>query len=132
VLAGELGGIDATGITPGRGAITFTGGPTTLYRANLELRTAMRVLLPLASGAVGDRQAVPADGGGALGGAGVSGGDFRGRGGRPPPHLAAHFAAVVVKDAVADRLRRVRGERPSRPLPADLGLHLRLEPESAS
>jgi putative N6-adenine-specific DNA methylase len=134
VLAGELGGIDATGITPGRGAITFTGGPTTLYRANLELRTAMRVLLPLASGPVGDREAlyrlavnvrweelVP------------PGATFAVEAVGRHPNLAAHFAAVVVKDAVADRLRRVRGKRPdvdrSRP---DLGLHLRLEPESAS
>lgn len=134
VLAAELEGIGAGDVATGRGAVTFDGDLTTLYRANLELRTAMRVLLPLASGPVGDREAlyrlaVAVRWEGLV----QPGATFAVEAVGRHPLLAAHFAAVVVKDAVADRLRRVRGSRPdvdrSRP---DLGLHLRLEREAAS
>jgi putative N6-adenine-specific DNA methylase len=47
ILARELEQISAQEIVLGRGGVHFFGGLETLYRANLELRTAVRVLQPL-------------------------------------------------------------------------------------
>ena len=54
VLARELAGIRATEIEPGRGGVGFTGTMLTVYRANLELRSAVRVLRPLLTETVRD------------------------------------------------------------------------------
>src|SRR4051812_25684313 len=47
VLARELAGLGAADIEPGRGGVTCRGDAALLYRANLWLRTAVRVLRPL-------------------------------------------------------------------------------------
>src|SRR5690242_12183427 len=47
ILAEELRGLGAAGVTPGRGGVHFAGGRELLYRANLWLRTAVRVLWPI-------------------------------------------------------------------------------------
>ena len=47
ILAGELAGIGAAEICPGRGGVAFAGDMLTVYRANLQLRSAVRVLRPL-------------------------------------------------------------------------------------
>ena len=47
ILAAELAGIGATHIEPGRGGVSFAGTVETVYRANLWLRTAVRVLRPI-------------------------------------------------------------------------------------
>jgi putative N6-adenine-specific DNA methylase len=47
-LAGELRELGALDITPGRGGVQFAGDKALLYRANLCLRTAIRVLWPVA------------------------------------------------------------------------------------
>lgn len=47
ILAEELRQLPANGVQPGRGGVAFTGDRGTLYRANLELRTAIRVLQPI-------------------------------------------------------------------------------------
>jgi putative N6-adenine-specific DNA methylase len=47
VLAGELDRLGAAAITPGRGGVHFGGDRALLYRANLWLRTAVRVLWPV-------------------------------------------------------------------------------------
>ena len=47
VLARELAGLGAVEPWPGRGGVTFQGDNALLYRANLWLRTAVRVLRPL-------------------------------------------------------------------------------------
>src|SRR5436305_1559399 len=47
VLAGELRDLGAGDVTPGRGGVAFSGDQGTLYRANLWLRTAVRVLRPI-------------------------------------------------------------------------------------
>ena len=49
VLAGEIAAIGGNNIELGRRAVTFTGDKSTLYRANLWLRTAARVLVPIAT-----------------------------------------------------------------------------------
>ena len=43
VLAGELRELGAAGVQPGRGGVHFQGDRGLLYRANLWLRTAIRV-----------------------------------------------------------------------------------------
>ncbi len=45
VLARELASLDAGDVVPGRGGVAFTGDLSLLYRANLWLRTAVRVLM---------------------------------------------------------------------------------------
>jgi len=52
ILAKELAGIGASAINPGRGGVTFTGDRELLYKANLYLRTAVRVLQPIFEGPV--------------------------------------------------------------------------------
>jgi putative N6-adenine-specific DNA methylase len=47
ILAKELEGIGAADITPDRGGVNFSGEAVTLYKANLWLRTAVRLLQPL-------------------------------------------------------------------------------------
>jgi putative N6-adenine-specific DNA methylase len=47
VLADELRALGAGDVEPGRGGVHFAGDQVTLYRANLWLRTAIRVLWPI-------------------------------------------------------------------------------------
>lgn len=47
VLADELRALDAADVEPGRGGVSFGGDLSLLYRANLWLRTAIRVLRPI-------------------------------------------------------------------------------------
>src|SRR5438477_9351267 len=47
VLADELRALAADAVEPGRGGVQFAGGRALLYRANLWLRTAIRVLMPV-------------------------------------------------------------------------------------
>jgi putative N6-adenine-specific DNA methylase len=47
VLAAELRDLKAADVTPGRGGVHFAGDKALLYRANLWLRTAIRVLVPI-------------------------------------------------------------------------------------
>ena len=47
ILAGELRELGAGSVEEGRGGVQFTGNRGTLYRANLWLRTAIRVLQPI-------------------------------------------------------------------------------------
>jgi putative N6-adenine-specific DNA methylase len=46
-LAGELHALGASEVEPGRGGVAFAGPRDLLYRANLWLRTAVRVLMPI-------------------------------------------------------------------------------------
>src|SRR5438552_11213304 len=47
ILAGELRELGAGNVEPGRGGVAFAGDRALLYRANLWLRTAVRVLQPI-------------------------------------------------------------------------------------
>jgi putative N6-adenine-specific DNA methylase len=47
ILADELQALGALDVAPGRGGVAFAGGRGLLYRANLWLRTAVRVLQPI-------------------------------------------------------------------------------------
>src|SRR5687768_4521057 len=47
ILADELRQIGAANVEPGRGGVAFAGDAVILYKANLWLRTAVRVLKPI-------------------------------------------------------------------------------------
>ena len=47
LLAKELAAVGAADLDPGRGGVTFRGDAALLYRANLWLRTAVRILRPV-------------------------------------------------------------------------------------
>ena len=47
ILAEELAALGAADVEPGRGGVAFPGDAALLYRANLWLRTAIRVLRPI-------------------------------------------------------------------------------------
>lgn len=49
VLAKELTDLGAVKVEKGRRAVSFSGDKTMLYKANLSLRTALRILMPVAS-----------------------------------------------------------------------------------
>ena len=49
ILAGEIAAIGGNDIEIGRRAVSFTGDQGVLYRANLWLRTASRILVPIAT-----------------------------------------------------------------------------------
>jgi len=129
ILAAELNHLSATAVTPGRGGVHFAGDATLLYRANLHLRTAVRVLLPVLEADVrspdelydavrtidwsqyltpGHTLAVDANV-------------------RDSAITHSQYAARRVKDAVCDQFREKTGVRPSvdadRPM-VGLNLHL--------
>ena len=58
VLAGELVELGANNVQQERRAVSFTGDKRLLYRANLCLRTASRVLVPITTFKAGDADAV--------------------------------------------------------------------------
>jgi putative N6-adenine-specific DNA methylase len=129
VLADELLGIGADDTRVERGAVRFRGSLELVYRANLQLRTAMRVLLPLTHGPAANRHALYQLS------AGVAWEELLER--RQTIAVEAvgssrhlrntAFAAQVIKDGIVDRLRRCWGTRPDvdrhRP---DLRIHAHL------
>lgn len=114
-LAGELRALGAAGIESGRGGVAFAGDPTTVYQANLWLRTAVRVLRPVLEAEVRSPgelyDAVRT----------VDWSEFL----APDRTLAvdcnvrdsmlthSQYASRVVKDAVCDQFRDRTGRRPS-------------------
>ena len=115
ILARELAGIDASDIQPGRGGVHFRGDNVTVYRANLWLRTAVRVLRPVLEADVGSPDelydAVRT----------VDWAEFL----NPDRTLAvdcnvrdsrithSQYASRRVKDAICDQFRDKTGRRPS-------------------
>lgn len=129
VLADELRAMELTGISPGRGFVGFTGGLRAVYDANLRLRTAARVVIPVARGQVRDKDqlydlATTVPWHRIVQRGQTIGIDVAGR-----AHVFnnTNFAAQVVKDAVVDTIRDRQGWRPSvnRSEP-DVRLHLHL------
>ena len=129
VLADELRALGLSGIAPGRGFVGFNGGLREVFAANLRLRTAMRVVVPIARGQVRGRDELYDLA------TTVAWHELIGRGqtlcvdvaGRSRAVRNTAFAAQVVKDAVVDLVRDRGGWRPSvdRDKP-DLRLHLHL------
>jgi len=114
IVAAELRGIGIEDPSARRGSVVFRGGLPEICSANLFLRTAIRILLPLTKGrAAGRRQLYELA-------ARISWENLIGPGttfavtvaGRGPGLEHSGFAALVVKDAIADRIRGRRGTRP--------------------
>ncbi len=115
VLADELGQLGAAAVEPGRGGVAFAGGRELLYRANLWLRTAVRVLRPILEATVTSPDELYDA---------VRGVDWSQY--LTPEHTLAvdcnvrdsrlthsKYAALRVKDAVCDQFVERRGRRPS-------------------
>jgi len=115
VLANELLAIGAEDVKLLNRAVSFTGTRETMYRANLELRTALRILKPIHSFTVRDEKELytetnrfawetyltPAT-------------TFAIDSFIHSEHFNhANFVALKVKDAIVDKLRTVYGERPN-------------------
>ncbi len=115
VLAAELESLGARSVRPLRRAVAFQGDRELLYRANLQLRTALRILRPVYrfraastdslyhktctfdwSAYLGPDQTFAID-------AVVYSAHFR----------HSKYAALKVKDAIVDQLRKKYGRRPS-------------------
>ncbi|MDH4120211.1 MAG: THUMP domain-containing protein [Deltaproteobacteria bacterium] len=115
VLRAEMEQLGLQGLEPMEGGVWFEGDRADCYRANLWLRTAGRILWPVADFACRDVEEL-------YQGARridwpalmepdhtflvkVKAGD--------PPFTHSHFLAMKIKDAVADRFRADTGQRPS-------------------
>ncbi|MCX7895083.1 MAG: THUMP domain-containing protein [Thermoanaerobaculum sp.] len=134
VLAGEL---EAYGIVGTRvaGAVEFCASVPQLVHLNFWLRTASRVLVRVGGGPClsrGDLYQLASS---------VPWEDYLRRdatvavqvNGRHEAFVNTHFAALVVKDALVDRLREKRGQRPSVNLQdPDLRVVVHLQPNSCS
>ena len=55
VLADEIRAIGGESVTPERRAVSFVGDKELMYKANFHLRTALKVLKPIAEFTVTDR-----------------------------------------------------------------------------
>ncbi len=129
LMVEELAALRAADIEPGRGGVAFRGDRALLYRANLSLRTAVRVLQPLLNAEVRSPddlyEAVQT----------VNWSEYM-----TPDHTLAvdcnvrdsqithsQYAARKVKDAICDQFREQCGLRPSvdpeRPM-VGLNLHI--------
>jgi putative N6-adenine-specific DNA methylase len=115
VLAGELRELGAAAIEPGRGGVSFSGDKPLLYRANLWLRTAVRVLQPILEVPVTSPEELYEA---------VRGLDWSRY--LTPEHTLAvdcnvrdshlthsHYAALKTKDAICDQFLDRCGRRPS-------------------
>lgn len=130
LLADELQAIGAKDIEIRNRAVRFSGDEACLYRANLCLRTALRILVPIDSFRVGNEQDLY------TGIKRMPWEDFL----TPADTLAigcalnsdrfnhSQFLALKAKDAIADRFRGRTGQRPSVDLDSpDLRIHLHVQ-----
>jgi putative N6-adenine-specific DNA methylase len=114
VLARELEALGAKGIRPGQGGVRFTGERETALRACLDLRTALRVLEPIAEFPATNAEELYA------GAEKVPWNELVAPGqtiavsatGRAPGLTHTHFVELKIKDAVVDALRARTGTRP--------------------
>ncbi len=115
VLARELLALGADAVEPGRGGVQFAGDLALLYRANLWLRTAIRVLRPILTAPVTSPEALYEA---------VRGVDWSAY--LTPDHTLAvdcnvrdshithsKYAALKTKDAICDQFLERTGRRPS-------------------
>ncbi len=115
VLAGELRALGARDVAEGRGGASFAGGKALLYKTNLWLRTAVRVLVPVLEATVTSPDELYEA---------VRGVDWSRY--LTPDHTLAvdcnvrdsalthsRFAALRTKDAICDQFLERQGRRPS-------------------
>jgi putative N6-adenine-specific DNA methylase len=134
ILADELAGLRARDVAVGRGGVAFAGGKALLYKANLWLRTAVRVLQPVLDAPVMSPEELYA----AV--QTIDWTEFL-----TPGHTLAvdcnvrdsrithsQYAARVVKDAICDQFMARGGRRPSvDPERPTVGLNLHVYKDQA-
>ena len=115
VLAAELTEIGGNDVRTAKRAVTFTADLDLVYKSNLRLRTALRVMKPIASFRAAEdeelyRQTLRVKWSSLFGvdktfvvKSAVTGSVFR----------HSHYAALKCKDAIADHFREETGKRPS-------------------
>ncbi len=135
VLAAELEALGATEIRQAARAVHFTGNQELLYRANLELRTALRILLPIAEFPARNEEVLYRQ---------VFDIDWRRYMSVEDTFAVdavvwsetirhSKFAALKTKDAIADRFRKELGRRPNVNVDTpDLRVHLHVSGQRAS
>jgi putative N6-adenine-specific DNA methylase len=135
VLASELEGIGAAEIRIAPRAIYFEGDHEVMYRANFELRTPLRILLPIADFQVRNENDLYRH---------VFDIDWQQYMGVENTFAIdavvwsetmrhSHFAALKTKDAIADRFRKETGRRPDVNVhEPDLRVHLHISGQAAS
>ncbi|WCL82594.1 THUMP domain-containing protein [Saprospira sp. CCB-QB6] len=130
VLAKELSQLGAQNIQPLKRAVRFEANPLQLYKANMGLRTALHILHPLAEEKVRNADQLYA-----LGKAinwmrwfnNEATYAIRARVSQAPEFKSPLFAALKLKDAIADQFRDFTGSRPNidRDNP-DIEIHLHI------
>jgi putative N6-adenine-specific DNA methylase len=129
MLATELTALGATDVEPGRRVVMCKGDKAFLYRANLELRTGIRVLTEIASFRAPDEQAMydqlkAIDWSPYLK---VDGFLWIDANTQSEYHRNAVYLSQLCKDAIVDQFRERTGERPSvSKEDADLTLNLHI------
>ncbi len=118
-LQAELQALGGKGLRPSQGGVRFTGEREVALRACMDLRTALRVLEPVADFELG---AAPADAAQALydGARAVKWPDLLtsdetlavSASGGLPGLEHTHFVSLKIKDAIVDALRDATGKRP--------------------
>jgi putative N6-adenine-specific DNA methylase len=128
-VRGELTALGHGEARSGRGTVSFQGGLDAVYRSNLWLRSAVRVLRQLAEGPVGSRESLYALAREVPWEEVVRPGQtiVAEVAGRATAFRNTGFAALTVKDAVVDRLRLRWGFRPDVAREgADVRIHVHL------
>lgn len=115
VLADEIKGIGGESVTVERRAVSFFGDQELMYRANFHLRTALKILKPVAEFDVADRdelydqsKRVPWSDYLALGKSFAIDSTVQSE-----MFINSMYASLKVKDAIADHFREKTGKRPS-------------------
>ena len=115
VLAMELNGIGAESVTPERRAVSFVGDQSMLYKANFLLRTALKVLKPIAQFRVDKKDDLYARA------KSISWSEYMTVGQsfsientvQSELFVNSMYVSLKVKDAIADYFRETAGKRPS-------------------
>ena len=134
VLAEEIKLLGGKNITIGKRSVHYTGDQMLLYKSNLYLRTALRVLKPISSfnvhnedelyrnaknidwSFIEDNQTFAVE-------STVNSGHFR----------HSKYAALLIKDAIVDQKREKKGIRPNVDISSpDYRIHLHINQEEAS
>jgi putative N6-adenine-specific DNA methylase len=116
ITARELLALGAEGVRTDSGGVHFEGDTALLYRANLCLRTATRVLVPLRDFAAATPEMLYSQTrrifwNRYLDNSRTFAVDVKAAQ-RLTTGLPAHFAALKIKDAIADEMRKLTGARP--------------------
>jgi len=118
VLANELTNLGAKEVKEAVRSVSFKGDTGFLYKANIALRTAIRILKPIKVTKIYDEEDLNVDGTFAIGAVSNSV--------NLPNH--SHYIALKSKDAIADYFRDKFGKRPNVDVDyPDLKIHIHIK-----